>query len=93
MEFPSKQLALILDCIRGKAEWNLDAFNAALDIVRYALNTFTSKDITPIGHEDFDPETAVSTILGEHESKGVTPAIWLQLGFWLLTKILERYAK
>lgn len=93
MEFPSAQLLLILNAIRGKQDWNTEVLLAAMDVVKYIVANFANSDFKPIGTEDFDPDTAISTILGENEAKGVGAALWIQLGLWLLTKIIERYSK
>jgi hypothetical protein len=92
MEFPAKQLLVLLELVRGKRDWSPEVFDAAMEVLKYAYHTFINKEPVPIGLEGFDAESAIESLLNE-EAKGVSPSIWISLGIWILQKVIERMAK
>lgn len=93
MEFPAQQLLMLLELVRGKREWGPEVFDAAMEVLKYVYHTFINKSPVPVGDiNDFDPEMALESILNE-QAKGVTPAIWISLGIWILQKVIERMTK
>ena len=93
MDFPSKDLMHLLDMVRGNHVWDNDCFDSALNVIRYVYHQFISKGETVVGDIDFNPEQAIESLLNTQEAKGFGTAIWLNLAFWLATKIIERMAK
>lgn len=93
MEFPAKQLLMLLDLVRGKKEWGPEVFDAAMEVLSYVYHNFINKAPVPIGEiNDFDPESAIESLLNE-EAKGISPTIWISLGIWILQKVIERMVK
>ena len=92
MDFPSKDLMHLLNMIRGKHNWDNDCFDAALNVIRYIYHQFISKGEHVVGDANFNPEEAIESLLASEQAKGFGAAIWLNLGLWLITKLLDRMA-
>ena len=94
MDFPSSQLIILLDCVRGKHPWDSEALGAALDVLRYAIHTFGTGPHIIGDSEEFDPEKAIEEILASEasEAKQVGPGLWISLGIWIAKIIIERLA-
>jgi hypothetical protein len=96
MDFPYSQLALLLQVITGKASWDGAAFDAALEVIKFAYHNFIDNKPKIIGDEsvsDFDAEATIKELIASKDAKGVTPAIWISLALWLANKIIERMSK
>lgn len=93
MEFPSAALLVLLKFAKGDLTLNQDVINAGIEVLKYAWS-LVSRGSVPYTSGPEDVVDCLEQALAEHsEVKGMTPAIWVTIGLWVLEKILTKLAK
>lgn len=93
MDFPSSSLLLLLEVVRGKKSWDFEAFNACLEIIKYAYLQFEGHKTPLVGDtvsQNMTPEQMIESVLAEHEAVGAVGSILMSLALWAATKLIEK---
>lgn len=97
MELPTQALLILLQVVRGKKDWDDEAFEACIDILRYAYHSFVKFKLAGDAPEmgDFNPEEAIASILKEEaqEVKSLAPGVWISLALWVGKMLVEKWMK
>jgi hypothetical protein len=96
MRFPSGSLLLLLKFARGHMQLTPEVIDAALEVLRYAWETFSNNTFVAQTVKDQNIIDCLEQALDEGKAGeegttayGFTPSVWIAIGFWIFKEVLS----